>query len=61
MKTFLYILFPMPPITSGNLIFQVEIKVLVVGDEYFFSSSLFLYIGREKLSLTFLNQNVVMF
>lgn len=51
----------MPPITSGNLIFQVEIKVLVVGDEYFFSSSLFLYIGREKLSLTFLNQNVVMF
>lgn len=41
MKTFLYILFPMPPITSGNLIFQVEIKVLVEGDECFFPQVFF--------------------
>lgn len=36
MKTFLYIACPKPPISSGNLIFQVEIKVLMLGDEYFF-------------------------
>lgn len=61
MKTFQYMACSKPPISSGKLIVQVWIKVLVLGDEYFFSSSPSLYIGREKLPLTFLNQNPVIF
>lgn len=48
MKTLLCIPCPKPSITSGNLIFQVEIKVLVLGDEYFFPQVILLILKGKS-------------
>jgi len=53
MKIFLYIPCPKLPITSGNLIFQVETEVLVLGDEYVFPQVILLILeGKAALDLS---------
>lgn len=51
MKTFLYMTCPKPPISSGKLIVQVWIKVLVLGDEYFFFLESFSLYWKGKAAL----------